>query len=62
MQCINDECTSAADTRIVESRKSAAVTYRVHLCTACGHRYNTVEVVTADETIPQSVRKPKEYA
>ena len=62
MQCINDECDSTDDTRIVESRKAAVTTYRVHLCAACGHRYNTVEIITANETIPQSVRRPKEYA
>lgn len=62
MQCMNDECPSTDDTRIVESRKAAATTYRVHLCPACGYRYNTIEIVTANETIPLSVRRPRETA
>lgn len=62
MQCINDDCTSAAATAIVETRKAPTVTYRIHRCAVCRHEYTTIEVLAPVQEIPRSARKPKEVA
>lgn len=60
MQCINDACNSTDDTRIVETRKTPAVTYRVHRCATCQQRYTTIEVLAPNQSIPYSIRLPKD--
>jgi len=62
MQCINDDCVSAAATAIIETRKAPAVTYRVHRCAECRHEYTTIEVLAPVQEIPRSARKRKEAA
>ena len=62
MQCINDACESLEDTSIIESRKTPAVTYRIHRCAECRHQYTTIEVLAPVQEIPRSARKPKETA
>ncbi len=59
MQCVNDDCTSLT-TDIVETRKTPAVTYRVHRCPTCRQRYTTIEVLAPDQSIPFAIRAPKE--